>query len=66
LADEIDRQNEIRVWYDREAGAWHATIGPDDGRGFTSTGADPWQALMFFQLESRRDGWIFDPGWSPE
>lgn len=64
MADEIDRQNVIRVFFDAADGLWHARLGPDDG-GIEAIGMTPWYAFDLLRYRALADGWIFDPSWRP-
>lgn len=64
VADEIQDNNSIHVWYDRATNKWTARLGPK-GRGIEVTRDQPWEAIEDVNNQAEWDRWTFDPSWTP-
>jgi hypothetical protein len=56
----MDHQNNIRVWFSKLTGVWHARIGPDDERGREAEGLRPIEAVCALVTLLQWDGYAFD------
>lgn len=67
MADEIQNQNVIRVWWDDNEAGWVAAIGPLDGRELKTVGhSTVWTALGMLREQIECVKWPFDPTWLPK